>query len=198
MIKIALIDDNPAVLLGVRAAIESHDEIDLIFTNNKTNAFLLNLEEHEVDVLIVDIVLDNVIGLNFLDDLRKKFQTKPIIAFSNAQGKSIELYLEEIGINHLVSKKEPIDVLIDAILEFRDFVFIEKEPTKKDSIVLSDREFEILTFLGKGFSSTEIAENINLSQHTVNFHKKKLLKKFNVDSIAKMIRDAVDLGIYRE
>lgn len=199
MIKVAIIDDNPAILYGIQAAIQKNDALEFVFSSATTADFLEQLKTHEVDVLVVDIVLEDGISLNFLDLLRKTYPTKIIIAFSNAEGNSIQLYLQRIGVDELVSKKEPIESLINSILHLN----CAKKPiagrtTNQESLVLSERELEIIQLLGKGFSSPDIAENLHISHNTVNFHKKKLLKKFHVDSIALLIRDAVELGILRD
>jgi DNA-binding NarL/FixJ family response regulator len=198
MIKVAIIDDNPAIIYGVQAAVEKNPEMELVFTSSLAEDFLHQLEKVEVDILVVDIVLEDGISLNFLDLLRKKHPNKKIIAYSNAKGESIELFLNRIGINELIDKKEPMDVLIGSIIENAKTGNNQTFKTNKNSLILSEREMEIIVLLGKGFSSQEIAEHLMISHNTVNFHKKKLLKKFQVDSITQLIRDAVELGICRD
>ncbi|MFA7273687.1 MAG: response regulator transcription factor [Crocinitomicaceae bacterium] len=199
MIRVAIIDDNPAILYGVQAAIQKNDALEFVFSSATADDFLEQLKTLQVDVLVVDIVLEDGISLNFLDLLRKTYPTKKIIAFSNAEGNSIQLYLQRIGVDELVSKKEPIETLIASILQFDpETNSIVVRTKNQESLVLSERELEIIQLLGKGFSSPDIAENLHISHNTVNFHKKKLLKKFHVDSIALLIRDAVELGILRD
>lgn len=195
MIKVAIIDDNPTIVFGLKSAISKQEEIELVFSSTAVPDFFQKLTEHEVDILIVDLVIDDVISPNFLAELHKMYPEKKIIAYSNAQGESVDLFLSRVGVHQLINKKEPMERLMECILDVREQK--KTKPTKK-SIVLSEKELEIIHLLGKGFSSSEIADNLDLSPNTVNFHKKKLLVKFNVPSISELIRDAVELGICRD
>jgi DNA-binding NarL/FixJ family response regulator len=195
MIKVAIIDDNPAIVFGLKSAIQKNEEITLAFASTDVADFLVKLDEIEVDVLVVDLVIDDVISPNFLAELHKNYPDKKIIAYSNAQGESIDLFLSRVGVTQLINKKESMETLLSCIIQVSHGA--KSKPNKK-AIIFSEKELEVISLLGKGFSSSEIAEHLDISPNTVNFHKKKLLKKFEVSSISELIRDAVELGICRD
>lgn len=198
MIKIALVDDNPAIIFGVQSALKRQEGIIMDFYSSDAVDFLEKAMEYPADVFVIDIVMDDVFGFNFLEEIRNKFPNQIIIAYSNAQGSSIELSLERIGINKLVSKKDPLDVLLQTIVELVENHKQIKSEKRKATLSLTEREIEVIHLLGKGFSSPDIALTLNISHNTVNFYKKKLLKKFGVESITQLIRDAVEIGICRD
>lgn len=199
--SLGILDDNPIVLSGLTAIIKDLPNIDLSFTSDNFSNFFEQLNTHRPDVIIIDAIRNSVDGPELLKTISENYPDIILIAFSNTSSIQLIKSLYSLGIHGYVSKTSapekifPIinDIIINNtpyIPEYlKDFIH---EPD--DTIQLSQREKSIANHIKNGLTNKEIAEREFISTNTVDFHKKQLVKKFNVRNIAELVREIIEQG----
>ncbi|MDN5211526.1 response regulator transcription factor [Fulvivirgaceae bacterium BMA12] len=210
-IKVLLADRHDLTSAGIRAFIAEKHDLTLINSATSKGAVLKSLAESKPDVLIVDHNIQGFLTLNDLAEAKEiSSQTKLLIISSDDDRENINRVLES-GINGYVTKecsKQEIVNAIYATAKGQKFfcnkildILLEKHNQKEDENCeptnLSKRETEILKLIAKGNSTLKIADKLHLSHHTVNTHRKNILKKLKVKSPTELIIYAINTGLIK-
>ena len=210
-IRVVLADRHDLTSAGIKAFIAERPDLTLIKAATTKNALLKSLEEEKPDVLIADYNIQGFLTLSDLSEARQaSSQTKLLIVSSDNDRENINKVLES-GINGYVTKecsKQEIVNAIYATAKGQKFfcnkildILLEKHNQKEDENCeptnLSKRETEILKLIAKGNSTLKIADKLHLSHHTVNTHRKNILKKLKVKSPTELIIYAMNTGLIK-
>jgi len=199
-IIVGIIDDNPTLSEGLRLFMEDKG-FSCQFAVNSKLQFQAEIENQAVDVVLADVIMPDVVGLELFEWLAEKYPATPVIVYSNIRNIQLinELFRFE-SVHALVSKNEPLLVLPDAIRQ----VVLEKKKIFPDeyahlspqaiSLKLTEREIQVLKLMAKGESSKAIGEQLGISENTILFHKKKLFQLFNTSNIYHLIVEAKECG----
>lgn len=205
MIKIIIADDHPYLIRGIKALLETDDEIQLVGEAKNGKEAIKLVKENIVNVAVLDINMPDMNGIETAKEIHKNFpQTKSIILSLDAEREHI-LELFNYGIKGYLLKSRNSEELIDAIKRvhsggtyFNDEVMniISSVPvfSPKTKVSFTKREKEILTQLGECKSSKEIATTLHISTATVETHIRNLLSKLDVESRMHLVRFAVENG----
>ena len=199
-INILIVDDHPMVLEGMKALLSNFDYMTVCGT--ATNAFdaMSILKSHPVDVVIADINLPEVSGIELTAKIKKEFPSIKVLAMSTFKERSyISQMIKNGASGYLVksASKEEIETAILSANEGRlylslDVNSIDLNPAVAPDVpVVSRREKEVLQLIVDGLTNPQIAEKLFISLHTVDSHRKNLLAKFNVNNTASLIRVAI-------
>jgi two-component system nitrate/nitrite response regulator NarL len=206
MITILIIDDHPLVSDGVAAMLKGVDYIEVLGACKTGAEALQFLKSEHPDVILLDISLPDIDGLELCTLIRKINKQVKIIGLTSTNEAGIITQLLSKGGNGYLLKNMERDELIQAINEvLNDKIFLSKAANQKileqynnvtDALnnvpVLTRREKEILQLLYEGFTGPQIAEKLFLSPYTIETHRKNLLQKLNVNSTQLMIRYAIE------
>ncbi|ATZ73053.1 two-component system response regulator NarL [Idiomarina sp. X4] len=195
--SIMLVDDHPLLRKGLKQLIAMEDDMQVVAEASSGADALKLAEEHDPDLIVLDLNMQGMDGIETLKKLRDNGVTSRIImltvsdadddvvaAITNgADGYLLkdmepELLLEQI--HRAVTGKM---VLSEAITEILATAL--RQPTKSPSSQLSsltNREYEILSLIAKGMSNKVIARELDISDGTVKVHVKHLLKKLGLRS----------------
>lgn len=204
MITILIIDDHPLVTDGIKTMLQSENCLQVIGTTKTGREALAFLEKQSVDVILLDISLPDMDGLSLCELIRANNKTTRIIGVTSANDAGIITQLLHRGGNGYLLKNMERDELIQAIHRVLDgYIYLSREANEKvlqqfQSLntalhqvpVLTRREKEILTLLGEGLTGPQIADQLFLSNHTVETHRKNMLQKFNVNNTVLLIKVA--------
>lgn len=204
MIKLLIIEDHPLVVEGFKTLIESHQDFSLCGVANNAKDALLLLESCNPDVILLDIMLPGMTGLDLIEIIHTKYSKSKILVVSTfSQRYYVETMLEK-GAKGYLLKNASSNEIIEAIHSvFDDEIFLSKEISdnlKKNAtqpISLSRREIEVLKLIATGLTNKEIAEKLFISPLTVDSHRKKLITKLDVRNTASLIKKAADDGYIR-
>src|SRR5688572_28482495 len=199
-INILIVDDHPMVLEGLKALLSNFDYITV--SGTATNAYdaMSMLKAQPVDIVIADINLPEVSGIELTAKIKKEFPAIKILAMSTFKERSyISQMIRNGASGYLVksASKEEIEAAILSANEGKlylslDINSIELNPEiAPDVPVVSRREKEVLQLIVDGLTNPQIAEKLFISLHTVDSHRKNLLAKFNVNNTASLIRVAI-------
>lgn len=203
MINIFIIDDHPMVLEGIKSLLVNDANFAITGTANNAFAALQFLKQHsEVDVVLLDINLPDINGIELCAKLLKEFPALRILAMSTFKEQSYISRMMENGASGYVLKSVSADELKKAIEHIYTgniyltgdiaqlMVLGQREKNKLP--VLTSREKEILACIAEGLTNNQMAEKLFISPLTVDSHRKNLLAKFNVKNTAMLIKVAVE------
>lgn len=199
LLNILLIDDHRLFSESLALAIKQFDEIDKLTVINTEQEFKCLQNKYGLDlfdIVLLDINLDKNFSSDGFDIAKKMIVKYPSIKIILLTGYDLPVYQYEakrIGIKGFVNKNIDCISLINIIKKI-----IEGGDHFSTNIVFADllteREKEILSLLGKGERRKNIAKTIYISERTLTNHIQNILEKLEVDSTIKAIIKAQKLG----
>lgn len=200
-IFVIIIDDHPIVLQGFSHILQNEANITLMSSFTSAIEGISYMENHPVDVVLLDINMPDMNGIEACGHISKNFPDSKVIAISNNNENSIIQRMLQSGASGYILKNASADELVKCIWEAieghtalsQDVKDIIKTSKSASLPKVTRRESEILQLLAKGMTSPEIAEKMFVSPLTVETHRRNLIQKFNVNNIASLIHKAMEL-----
>lgn len=198
-IKIALVDDHQMFLDGMISVLSNQKEFEIVFVENNPKKALLKIKTNIPDLLISDVSMPEMSGLEFVKMVKHDFPEVKILIlsmFKNLQSnQDIDGYLLKE-----TSKDELIKTIIDIVKN--DNKHFETEQPTKDTFnfkntILTDREKEIIQLIANEHTTEEIAEKLSISTNTIESHRKNIYYKLQVKNTAGLIKKAIYLGVVK-
>ncbi|MDZ7650962.1 MAG: response regulator transcription factor [Cytophagales bacterium] len=202
---ILVIDDHPLVADGIKTMLKESEDLKIIGVCKTAKEALSFLMEQTPDIILLDISLPDMDGLQLCEVIRKKNKESKIIGLTSTNEAGIITGLLQRGGNGYLLKNMEREDLIEAIATVTTGkIYLSKAANERvleqfhrlgsteTNPVLTRREKEILKLLSDGLNGPEIAENLFLSPLTVETHRKNLLRKFNAHSVQLLLKIARD------
>jgi DNA-binding NarL/FixJ family response regulator len=211
-IKIAIADDYAIFRDGLKVGLNQDQNMEVVVEAGNGDELLERLEVNAVDVILMDLRMPGMDGMEATRQVRKKFEQTRIIAVTLHDEDSFIVHLMEIGANaYLLKDANPCEIR-EAIYAvhlngyyFNDLVnkallkkLITKgnfKPTFKQKIELSERELEVLQLICGEKTAIEIGSEIFLSPRSVEGIKQRLIDKIGVRNTAGLVLFAVKNGL---
>lgn len=200
--RISLIEDNKVIRENVSKFIGFHEEFELSMIHSSVESFLLDFEanpKRTTDILLLDIGLPGISGLDALPVLLEKMPLLNVIILSNYEEEDIILKALCSGACSYVSKKASLSEIVEAIRIVvkggsymsptiaREIINHLMGGRVSKATILSDRQKEILQKLVDGKSYLAISEELFISIETVRSHIKKMYKVLHVNNKTEAI-----------
>ena len=207
MIDILIADDHQLMIDGIKTVLGDIEDFNFVAEANNGFQVIEKLESGiHVDVILMDINMPKLDGLECTRKISKKFPESRIIALSQYDEKRFVKRMVKYGASGYLLKDSGKDILEKAIRQvyagekyFSDRLKmrlvsqeLKMEDTKSLFPNLSQRELEILNLICKEFSSQEIADRLFISFHTVESHRANMMSKAGVKNTAGLVRWAVE------
>lgn len=202
---ILVIDDHPLVADGIKTMLKESEDMKIIKVCKTAKESLSFLMEQTPDIILLDISLPDMDGLQLCEAIRKNNKESKIIGLTSTNEAGIITGLLHRGGNGYLLKNMEREDLIEAIATvLTGKIYLSKAAnervleqfhrlgTTETNPVLTRREKEILKLLSDGLNGPEIAEKLFLSPLTVETHRKNLLRKFNAHSVQLLLKTARD------
>jgi two-component system, NarL family, invasion response regulator UvrY len=200
MIDILIVDDHPIMRSGLRTTL--FDEPDIRIADEAINGHeaLRKVSEIPFDIVLLDISLPGISGFDVLKQMRVHHPDLKIIILTTLPEKQYAVRCLKAGAMGYLTKESAPSELITAIKRVAagqkyvsnvmaqllvDELHIESARSLHDS--LSDREYQVLNFLGKGKTIAEIASILAVSIPTIHTYRARLLKKMGMESTAQLM-----------
>lgn len=206
-INVTIVDDHTIFRTGMKNIVRKLPMIDHIYEASNGNEAIAVVETNEVDLLLLDIEMPYMNGVETAKYMKKNHPQIRIIMISFHNDKELFLQLYKIGVEGYLVKNTSLDDLkrgIQHVIEGNQFfspelgatvihgLINEKLQTPKDpQDLLSDREVEILLLICQQLTTDEIAEKLFISPLTVKRHRQNLLEKTNSKNIVGLILYAI-------
>jgi DNA-binding NarL/FixJ family response regulator len=198
--KIVIADDHKLIISGIKQIIEVNGLGTVVAQANDGLELLQLLKETAVDLLILDINMPKLNGIEAAEKILKRHPTISILMLSQYENVELIKKLKTLGVKGYLTKIFEISQLVEAINEISDnqlyFPSLKNESNFKetDKHELTKREEEIIKLLAVGKTSKEIADILFLSEYTIETHRKNIMRKLEVNSIIALLNKAKDLG----
>lgn len=194
--NIFIVDDHTLFCDGLQNIIDRNQigVVTAILNNGKSLLSHLNLSIP--DLIILDLNMPELNGFEATKKIRKNYPGIKILVVSMKEEIKLIKELKIMGISGYLTKFIGESDLIEAvenikngnphfpILDHFDKTLLEK---KKDNINITESEIRIMRLVIEGFSSKEIAGQLHLSVHTVNTHRKNIIRKTSLKNTASMM-----------
>ncbi|KXB58849.1 response regulator transcription factor [Gemelliphila asaccharolytica] len=193
--KILLIDDHKLIKMAVTMLIEENIKDVKIDSATSYKEFLSKINLNTYDIILCDITLKDATGYDVLTYLDEKKRQEKTIVLSMHEDKNYVKKAIRLGAKGYVAKSSAHEEIILAIEKvINGEIYLKKEYqdifydlyTEKDQI-LSDREREVLEYIVKGYTLTEIGEKLFLSVKTIDTYKKRLMEKLGLKKRSELI-----------
>ncbi|PPL00890.1 response regulator [Parapedobacter indicus] len=199
MISVAIIDDHKILTEGLVNLIDESGIATVIGVAHSATDCRLSLGFWKPDVLLLDVGLPDVSGVDFCKEVKAQFPKINVLALTTHNEYAIVRQMLDNGASgYLVKNAMADEVLagIEAVAAGRTFLCHEidllmKRPSSKN-IWLSPRERELLRLISEGLTNGEIAEQIFLSPETIKGYRKNLLLKLGAKNTAVLVKMAVE------
>ena len=209
-IRVFIIDDHPLVKRGIESVIHLEDDLQLIGCVSRTEEARELIREHQPEVGLVDLRLQDEHGLELVKMGREITpHTRYIVLTSYATEEEIRRAMEEEVDGYILKEALPDELIsaIRAVNRGRKYFdpavvqyALEQGPNngKEEFEELTPREREVLRFLAKGWNNRSIAEEMVISEHTVKKHVGQILEKLNLQDRTQAALFAVSKGMDKE
>ena len=201
MTKIFIVDDHYMVIEGIRSLLQNEKSIEWMGHAMNASSCLAFLNKQLPDVILMDINLPDISGIDLCKEVKTKYPSVFIIGLSTFNQQSFIQKMMDNGASGYVLKNATQEELISAIetvMKGKTYLSEEASQTlRKDNgtaIVLTRREKEVLELIAEGLTNVEIAQKLFISVTTVDTHRKNLLAKFETKNTAALIKIAVSRG----
>ena len=212
MISILLVDDHKMLREGLKALLESEEDMQVIGEADTGEQAIRLGVELEPDIIVMDLGLPDMNGVSAIRAIREENRKSQIIVLSMYAHKEVVMQSIEAGCAGYVPKSSAHTDLLEAIhtvLEGKRFLHPTAATALVESITtdqplegkfesLSKREQEVLQLTAKGFNSREIGEQLYLSAKTIETYRQRAMQKLNLQHRSDLVDFALKIGLLNE
>ena len=208
MYRFAIIDDHPIVRGGLKEIIAANFHAAEVEEYSRGYDFLAGLQKNKFDIVLLDITLPDMNGIEVLEEIKKKAPRIPVLVVSMHSEEDYAIRAIKAGAYGYVSKRTLSNELVEGIrkvLSGRRYVspafadkllldfetYAEQAPHEK----LSARELQVLIFIGKGKTVNQVADELHLSADTVRTYRARILQKLGLKGTSQLMHYAITRGL---
>lgn len=201
-IKVFIVDDHQMIIEGIKSLLLNENSVELVGSANTAKNCLQFFKMKTADVILMDINLPDISGIDLCKTMKKEYPDVKIIALStHNQGTYVRKMLESGATSYLLKNVDKFEILkaIGAVSKGNTYLTFEAERAlryenelQKKLPKLTKREKEVLILIAEGFTNIQISEKLFISIDTVDSHRKNLYTKLNVKNTAMLIRFATE------
>lgn len=206
-INIMLVDDHAVVRAGLKRLLENQTGLEVAWEADSGEAAYQLLSMHQVDIIVMDLSMPGMGGLESTRRILGRYPAIKIIIFSMHDNATFAAQVLKAGVKGYVTKTGADSDLLKAIHEVaKGRSYLSSEVAQKialESMVgdenplttLSAREFEIFRMLSEGLNTEEIGSRLKISQKTVANYHTMMKQKLGVSNSVEMVRLAIRHGV---
>lgn len=203
--NILIVEDHPIVAESLSRMFSDKSLNLFCFTASTGTKGLAFLNGNPIDLVILDINLPDISGIEFCKTAKKRFPGLKIVAVTTlAQRHIVEMMLDE-KVDGFILKTSDTDDIVNGVLHVLKTgeLYLGKgvkelikgvSAGNSDLPMITRRESEILKLIADGLTNQEIGDKLFISPLTVDTHRKNLLLKFNARNTAILVKTAVSKG----
>ncbi|MDP8986301.1 MAG: response regulator transcription factor [Pseudomonadota bacterium] len=205
--RVLIIDNHPIVRAGLRRIIENEDDLSVCAEADNARDARTAIKERNPDVIIADIGLNQGDGIELVRDVRAHYSRLPILVLSVHDEAIYAERMLSVGANGYLMKHATGDEILHSLRRVLNGEICVSEDVGSNMIRksaahgyissnpidrLSNRELQILHLIGKGMSTRETAQSLNLSVKTVESHRQRIKTKLNLRTGTQLVQYAIN------
>lgn len=209
-IRVLLADDHRLIRAGLRALLHTLKGIEVVAEAGNGYEALQLAEQHQPDVVIMDVGMQ---GLNGLDAAARMVKMNPaprvIMLSMHANEEYVRRALVVGAAGYLLKGAEPaeLEIAIQAVMRGETYLtpavskqvvqdYLKGGKGESDSLQdLTPRQREVLQLIAEGHSTKDIAHKLNVSVKTVETHRGELMNRLDIHDVAGLVRYAIRTGL---
>jgi DNA-binding NarL/FixJ family response regulator len=205
MISLIIVDDHRLFREGISSLLAADEDLEIIGEASSGENLLEMLTHNKPDVVLMDITLPGINGLETIKSAHKLYpKIKFIVITMHSEGQYVVSAVKSGAHGYLLKNadEEELKNAIHAVYENRKYFNKEISALMIDTMAitssvkqLSPREIEVIRLVAEGKTTKEIAEELIVSTRTVETHRINMMKKLDVQNTAELIRKASELGL---
>jgi two-component system, NarL family, nitrate/nitrite response regulator NarL len=198
--RVVLVDDHAIIVDGVKSILAAEDGLEVVHTARSAEEALFYFKTNTADLLLTDISMEGMDGLSLIQAVKRILPSLYIIVLSMHDEVHLVKEILKAGVNGYVLKKDTQAELLMAIREVRagrvymsndiNRLLIMSLDHQEEGRLLTDREREIVKLIAKEYSNKQIAEELFISERTVETHRKNIFRKTGTGSLVGLIKFA--------
>ena len=209
-IRVRLADDHRLMRAGLRALLKSLELVQVVAEAGNGHEAIQLAEQHQPDIVIMDIGMPELNGLEATARIVKLAPAPRIIVLSmHANEEYVRRALQAGAAGYLLKGAEPaeLELAIRAVMRGETYLtpavskqvvqnYLHPREMKTNPIQeLTPRQREVLQLVAEGHSTKDIAQKLNLSVKTVDTHRTELMQRLDIHDIAGLVRYAIRIGL---
>jgi len=203
-------DDHRILIEGLQLLIGQEDDLAIVTTAVNGKQVLDRLQEYDIDIVLLDINLPVINGIELCRTITRDFPEVRVLALTSyKKGVFIQQMLKAGALGYVLkhSAAEEIVRAVRAVMAGETYLnasvtttlmeTLRSQPDNHDEFLpqLTRREKQVLSLIARELTTKEIAQELHLSEHTVESHRRNLLTKLNVRNVVGLIRKAMQRGL---
>jgi len=208
-LRIIIADDHPLLVDGLRRVLEEMNDVEVTEPVGNGRQLLLRLRESPVDMVLLDLQMPQLDGLETLRILQKEFPRLKVVIFTNYNQQKLLREARNLGASGYLSKSCTSQELKEAVRTVEDGStwFPKESPSAAEdspSVFVNDfmkkyqitqREVEIIRKIALGYTTKEIGEQLYVSEFTVNAHRRNICRKLDIYTPVGLVNFAKEHGL---
>jgi len=208
-LKIIIADDHPLLVDGLRRVLEEMEDVEVFEPVGDGRRLLFRLRQSPVDMVLLDLQMPHLDGLETLRILQKEFPHLKVLVFTNYNQPKLLREARNLGARGYLSKSCTSQELKEAVRTVEDggTWFPVESPAAADdspSLFVNDfmkkyqitqREVEIIRKIAQGYTTKEIGEQLYVSEFTINAHRRNICRKLDIYTPVGLVNFAKEHGL---
>lgn len=203
--RIFVCEDHMIIIDGLKLLFDSHPEFELVGYTKHGDELLDGIRKTRPDLLLLDLNLKDTDGFSLLEMIRAQDRLLKVFILTMYQDESLIDRAKKLGANGFLPKNISNNDLILAIRSAGEDAFylpamirrrLDEKISLRDRFVdkmkLTPREIDIIRCIARGQSSIQIAGELNVSENTVETHRKNIFKKARLSNVAELVSFAYE------
>ncbi len=213
-IRILIVDDHAVVRAGIRLLFNSQPDMEVFGEAKNAHESLVQDQEFKPDVVLMDISMPDMGGIEATQAIKKTFPETRILALTmHEDARYFFQMLKEGALGYVLKGADPNELLSAIRAVYQDKAYIPpslarrllddylerlKVGEEQDSYsTLTAREKEVLKLIGEGYTGREIGEMLFISLNTVERHRTNIMDKLGMHNKSQLIRFAIRKGLVK-
>ncbi|RJO65831.1 MAG: DNA-binding response regulator [Myxococcales bacterium] len=208
MIRVLIADDHAIVREGIKRTFADTQDIRVVGEASNGTELMALIGSCPADVLVLDLAMPGVPGLEVLNDVRRRMPNVPVLVLSMHPAEEYAVRAIQVGASGYINKASPpseLGAAVRAVAAGRRYInpevaeslatHVDITSKRRPHEILSNREYEVMCLIAQGRSVSDIAESLGLSVKTVSTYRSRVLDKLELRHNADIIRYALRDGL---
>lgn len=203
--RIFIVDDHQMVIDGINLMLEGKSDFTVVGESTQPLMVLQLLENTPADILITDVGMPDMSGVELSRAVKNKYPPIKILALSMFGDSQIIAEMIDAGISGYILKNAGKKELIEALTKIAEgqnyfgqeitLQLMKSFKRNQEEAKLTDREIEIIRMIEKDMTTRDIADTLFISERTVETHRKNILHKTNTQTVVGLLKYAYERKI---